>query len=88
MFNPFKALGDVNQMRKQAMEIQKALEGQVFDVREGNVHVQINGNQSVLAVDIDGVANEQLKRAMNNAIKQSQQAAAAKLSEMTKNMGE
>ena len=86
MLNPFKALGDINQMRKQAGAIQKALEAETFDVREGNVHVQINGNQNVLSVEIDGVPNEQMKRAMNNAIKQSQQAAAAKLTELTKDM--
>lgn len=86
MFNPFKALGDMNSMRKQAMEIQKALEGEIFDVNEGDVHLRINGNQIVQTVEIAGVENEMVKRAVNSAIKQSQQAAAAKLQELTKNM--
>jgi DNA-binding protein YbaB len=86
MFNPFKALGDMNQMRKQAMEIQKALEGEIFDVNEGDVHLRINGNQIVQIVEIGGVENEQVKRAINSAIKQSQQAAAGKLQELTKDM--
>lgn len=76
----------MNQMRKQAMEIQKALEGEIFDVNEGDVHLRINGNQIVQVVEIDGVENEQVKRAINSAIKQSQQAAAGKLQELTKNM--
>lgn len=85
--NPFKALGDMNQMRKQAMEIQKALSGMEFTGRDGNVEVVMNGNQDVLEVRIDGETNEQAKRAINNVIKQSQQAAAGKLAEMTKGMG-
>ncbi len=87
MFNPFKAVGDMNQMRKQAMAIQQALEGQEFTVTEGNVKVVINGNQNVKTVEVDGVANETLKRAFNNAIRQSQQAAAAKLADLSKSMG-
>jgi len=86
MFNPFKALGDVNQMRKQAMEIQKALAVMSFTAREGNVEISMNGNQEVIDVLIDGVHNESAKRAISNVIKQSQQAAAGKLQEMSKDM--
>lgn len=87
MINPFKAMGDMNQMRKQAMEIQKALSGMQFTGRDGDVEVVMNGNQEVMEVRIAGETNEQAKRAMNNVIKQSQQAAAGKLAEMTKGMG-
>ena len=86
MFNPFKALGDMNQMRKSAMEIQKALAGMEFSAREGDVEVKMNGNQEVLEVQIAGVPNESAKRAIGNVIKQSQQAAAGKLQEISKNM--
>ena len=79
MFNPFKALGDVNQMRKQAMQIQAALEQEEFEVIKGNVRILISGNQNVRVVEIDGVANEDVKNALNEAIKKSQQAAAMKL---------
>jgi len=84
MMNPFKALGDMNAMRKQAMAIQAALEGQEFTSVDGNVTVVINGNQSVKSIEIDGIANESAKRAVNSAIKQSQQAAAAKLADLSK----
>lgn len=86
MLNPFKALGDINQMRKSAGEIQKALAGMQFTARDGAVEVTMNGNQEVLSVTIDGVANDSVKRATQNAIRQSQQAAAGKLSELTKGM--
>jgi len=69
------------------MEIQKALSGMMFTGRDGNVEVVMNGNQEVIDFRIDNVPNEQAKRALTNVIKQSQQAAAGKLAEISKNMG-
>ncbi len=86
MLNPFKALGDLNQMRKSAMAIQQALEAEEFEAKSGNVRILISGNQNVRVVEIDGVANEDVRRAINDAIRRSQQAAAGKLSELTKNL--
>lgn len=88
MMNPFKMLGDINAMRKQAMAIQQALEKEEFEVVQGNVRVVISGNQNVKTVEIDGVADENVRRAINDAIKRSQQAAAGKLAELSKSMGQ
>ena len=88
MMNPFKMLGDMNQMRKQAAVIHAALEKEEFEVRVGNVLVRITGNQNVKTVEIDGVYQEDVKRAVNDAIKKSQQAAAGKLAELSKSMGQ
>ena len=88
MMNPFKMLGDVNAMRKQAMVIQQALEKEEFEVVVGNVRVVITGNQNVRTVEIDGVPDENIKRAISEAIKKSQQAAAGKLAELSKSMGQ
>jgi DNA-binding protein YbaB len=88
MINPFKALGDLNAMRKQAAQIQAALEQEEFEINEGNVRILISGNQNVRVVEIDGVANETIKRAINDAIKKSQQAAAMKLTQLSKEMGQ
>lgn len=85
MINPFKALGDMNAMRKQAMAIQQALEAEEFEVTQWSVRIVITGNQNVKAVETDGIPNEDLKRAINDAIKRSQQAAAGKLAELSKN---
>ncbi len=84
--NPFKALGDLNQMRKQAAQIQAALEQEEFEVLQGNVRIVITGNQNVKSVEIDGVANEAVRQAINDGIKRSQQAAAGKLAEISKNL--
>lgn len=86
MMNPFKALGDLNAMRKQAAQIQQALEGEEFEVVQGNVRILITGNQNVKVVEVDGVPNEDIRRAINDAIKRSQQAAAGKLAELSKNL--
>jgi len=95
MFNPLKAasdftkgIGDLNAMRKQAAQIQAALEQEEFEVKEGNIRILISGNQNVRVVEIDGVANETLKRVINDAVKKSQQAAAMKLTELSKQMGQ
>ena len=86
MQNPFKMLGDLNAMRKQAATIQAALELEEFEVVQGNVRIVITGNQNVKVVEVDGVPNEDLKRAFNDAVKRSQQAAAGKLAEISKNL--
>ena len=86
MVNPFKMLGDINAMRKQAAQIQQALEQEEFEVVEGNVRLVITGNQNVKTIEIDGVQKPDLLRAINNAIKRSQQAAAGKLAEISKNL--
>lgn len=75
-------------MRKQAAVIQAALEKEEFEVIVGNVRVLITGNQNVKTVEIDGVYQEDIKRAVNDAIKKSQQAAAGKLAELSKSMGQ
>ncbi|MBI3955911.1 YbaB/EbfC family nucleoid-associated protein [Candidatus Gottesmanbacteria bacterium] len=84
MLNPFKMLGDMNAMRKQAMAIQQALEGEEFEVMVGNVRILITGNQNVTLVEMGGLPNEDVRQAVNDAIKKSQQAAAGKLAELSK----
>lgn len=88
MMNPFKMLGDMNAMRKQAAAIQQALEGEQFEVTEGNFRIFMTGNQNVKSAEVDGVPNEQLKRAINDVIKKSQQAAASKLAQLSQSMGQ
>ncbi len=81
-------LGDINQMRKQAAAIQQALEKEEFEVVIGNVRVVITGNQNVKEIEVDGMPDENMKRAVNDAINRSQQAAAGKLAELSKSMGQ
>lgn len=88
MQNPFKMLGDINKMRKQAQAIQKALEGEEYEVTEGDVTVVITGNQKVKSITIGDEDHMNVVGAVNAAIKKSQQAAAAKLASMSQSMGD
>jgi len=80
-------LGDLNKMRQQAAQIQKQLEDQQFTAESGRIKVTITGNQKILNVEIDGQNVPELVEVLNNAIKQSQQAAASKLAEISQQMG-
>lgn len=87
MQNPFKALGDLNKMRSQATQIQAELEQLEFTTEQGRIKIVITGNQKVKSVQIDGTEVPELVNAVNDAIRQSQQAAASKLAEVSKGLG-
>ncbi len=83
MLNPFKQLGDLNQIRKQAMELQKQLRDEKVEVDEDGVRVVISGEQKILEFESGGASDETVKDKLNKAIKSSQEVAARKLSSMT-----
>jgi DNA-binding protein YbaB len=85
MFNPLKMIGNVQAMGKIAA-MQKELEKEEAEGRDGNVKVIVNGKMEVKLVEIDGVANEQVKRACNDAMKRVQQIIAGKAQELAKTM--
>lgn len=87
MQNPLKMLGDLNKMRAQAAQIQKQLEVLEFTTEKGRIKIVITGTQKVVSVQIDGTEVPELKEAINDAIKQSQQAAASKMASMSKELG-
>ncbi len=87
MQNPLKMLGDLNKMRQQATQIQADLEKQEYTVEKGRIKIVITGNQRIVAAMIDGQNVAELVEILNDSIRQSQQAAAAKLAEVSKQMG-
>ena len=87
MQNPLKMLGDLNKMRSQAAQIQAELEQLEFTTDKGRIRIVITGNQKVKSVQIDGTEVPELVEAINDAIRQSQQAAASKLAEVSKGLG-
>lgn len=87
MQNPFKMLGDLNKMRAQAAQIQRDLEQLEFTAERGRIKVIITGNQRVVSVQIDGQDVPEMVEVINDAIKQSQQAAASKLAEVSQGLG-
>lgn len=87
MLNPFKALGNVKTMRDQALKMQQELAKEEVIVEKGGVKVVMGGDQKIKQIVIDGEERDEIKEAVGEAIKQSQQLAAKKLAEMSGGMG-
>ena len=87
MFNPFKQLGQINEMRKQAMEIQKQLQAEEVIIEKNGVKVTISGDQKIKELLSNGRSDEDVMEAVNEAIKKSQEVAARKLQQMGGGLG-
>ncbi len=83
MFNPLKPLGDLKKMRDQAMEIQKQLQAEEITVEKNGVRVVISGDQKIRELESNDKSDNDIKEAINEAVKKSQEVAARKLSQMS-----
>ena len=83
MFNPFKGLGDLKNMRDQAVKMQQALSAEIVTVDKNGVKVTMSGDQKIIELIIDGEDNWRVREAIAEAIKKSQEIAAKKLTEMS-----
>lgn len=82
MMNPFKQIGEIKKMRDQAMQIQKQLQAEEVVVDKNGVHVVISGDQKVKEMLSNGRSDDDIREAINEAIKKSQEVAAKKLQQM------
>jgi len=80
--NPFKQLGDIKKMRDQAMQIQRELQGEEVSVSKNGVDIVITGDQKIKELNTNDRSDNDIKDAVNEAIKKSQEVAAKKLSQM------
>ena len=80
--NPFKQLGDIKKMRDQAMQIQRELQGEEVSVSKNGVDIVITGDQKIKELNTNDKSDNDIKDAVNEAIKKSQEVAAKKLSQM------
>lgn len=87
MANPFQALGDLNQLRKQAKQMQQDLAAEEIVVEEGDIMVVISGDQTIKKFSVQGVTSQEAIEVLNKAIKKSQEVAAKKLQSMTGGLG-
>jgi hypothetical protein len=87
MMNPFKQMGEINQMRKQAMQIQKELQAESVVVEKNGVRIVISGDQKIKELSSNGKSDNDIKDAINEAIKKSQEVAARKLQQMGGGLG-
>lgn len=82
MANPFKALGDMNQLRKQAKQMQQDLAAEEIRIEQGDIVVIISGDQKIKHFSVQGISSDDAVDALNEAIKKSQELAAKKLQGM------
>ena len=87
MNNPFSQLGDLKKMRDQAMKIQKELQSEEVRIEKNGVDVLISGDQKIKEIKVNGRSDNDVKEAINEAIKKSQEIAARKLASMQGGLG-
>ncbi len=87
MNNPFSQLGELKKMRDQAMKIQKELQAESVDVDSHGVQIVISGDQKIQSISTNGRSDNDIKEAINEAIKKSQEVAAKKLATMQGGLG-
>ncbi len=83
MFNPFNSLGDLQKLQQQAQKMQQALQQEQVVVEKNGVKVTIRGDQIIETVEVDGVIENRIAEAINEAIKKTQELAAKKLIEIS-----
>lgn len=79
MFDKFKQLSELKKMRDQAMQIQRQLDAEVIEVEKNGVRVKISLAQKIRELEINGKSDEEIKEAVNEALKESQEKAAKKM---------
>jgi nucleoid-associated protein EbfC len=87
MFNPLGQLGELKKMRDQAMAIQRQLQQEIVEVSKRGVYVKISGDQKILEIKSNGKSDDDIREAVNEAVKKSQEVAAKKLQSMTGGLG-
>ncbi|PIV09017.1 hypothetical protein COS31_01565 [Candidatus Roizmanbacteria bacterium CG02_land_8_20_14_3_00_36_15] len=83
MFNPLGGLGDLQKLQQQAQAMQQALQKEEIVVEKNGVKVVLRGDQNIVSIEVDGVIENRIAEAINEAIKKTQEMAARKLIEIS-----
>ena len=83
MFNPLGGLGDLQKLQQQAQQMQQALQKEQVVVDKNGVKVVLRGDQAIETIEVDGVIENRIADAINEAIKRTQELAARKLIEIS-----
>ena len=78
----FDQLKDIKKMRDEAMKIQRELQGEEVVVNKNGVDITITGDQKIKDIRTNGKSDNDIKEAVNEAVKKSQEVAAKKLQSM------
>lgn len=87
MNNPLGQLGELKKMRDQAMQIQRLLAAEKVEVEKHGVQITITGDQKIQEIKTNGKSDNDIKEAVNEAIKKSQEVAAKKLASQQGGLG-
>lgn len=80
-------MGELKKLRDQAMQVQKALQQEQITVEKNGVVIVMTGDQKVVSIATNGRSDNDVKDAINESIKKSQEVAAKKLSQMGGGLG-
>lgn len=83
MLNPFGALGDLQKLQQQAQKMQAALQQEEVVVEKNGVKIIVRGDQVVESIEVDGIVENRIAEAVNEAVKKTQELAARKLIEIS-----
>ena len=86
-FNPFGQLGELKKMRDQAMAMQRELQSEIVEVSKRGVYVKISGDQKIIELKANSKSDDDIREAVNEAVKKSQEVAAKKMQGMMGGMG-
>lgn len=83
MFNPLSGLGDLQKLQQQAQKMQAALQQEQVVVDKNGVKVTLRGDQVIESIEVDGIVENRIAEAVNEAVKKTQELAARKLIEIS-----
>ncbi len=83
MNNPLGGLGDLQKLQAQAQKMQAALQQEEITVDKNGVRVVLRGDQQIIEVSVDGIIENRIAEAINEAVKKTQELAAKKLIEIS-----
>ncbi len=87
MFDKFKQLGQLNEMRKKAQELQKELEKIIETVEKKGYQVSVTGDQKIRYIKRGGEDLQELTDLINEAMKKVQKESAKMMMEMGGGLG-
>lgn len=83
MLNPFGALGDLQKLQQQAQKMQVSLQQEQVVVEKNGVKIIVRGDQVIESIEVDGIVENRIAEAVNEAVKKTQELAARKLIEIS-----
>ncbi len=87
MMEKFNQMKNLYALKKQADEMKKKMEKIVVTVEEGQYEIVIRGDQSIESVRENGEDRNDLKKAFNKALKESQKVVSKKMRNQMSDFG-